>query len=115
MDLTGVSITLIVFGFVFGVVYILVRKKERQALINKGIDASIFYYENKTSSSLKWGLFMIGIAVGILLGNILVATTSLEEEVAYFSMIFIFGGLSLVINHFIGKKQEEENKEKRND
>jgi ABC-type Mn2+/Zn2+ transport system permease subunit len=47
--------------------------------------------------------FIFGI-VGILLGNILAVTTNLQEEAAYFSMIFLFGGLGLVINYFIEKQ-----------
>ena len=52
-------------------------------------------------------MLFIGVAIGILLGNILEVTTTLQEEVSYFSMIFLFGGIGLVINHFIEKKQEK--------
>jgi len=51
---------------------------------------------------------LIGIAIGLFLGNVLSCTTELQQEVAYFSMVFIFGGLALVIFHFIDKKKREE-------
>ena len=75
------------------------------ALLEKGADPKTFYSEPMRITTLKWGLFLIGIAVGIFLGNILSATTVLDEEVAYFSMIFFFGGIALVISHFMEKKQ----------
>ena len=107
MELTGIFITAIVFGFIFGVFYIFVRKKERLTLIEKGADASVFVSKKHNQSlTLKFGMLFIGVAIGILLGNILEVTTALQEEVAYFSMIFFFGGIALIINHFIEKKQE---------
>ena len=56
-----------------------------------------------TSGTLKFGMLFVGIAVGILLGNILEVSTQLEEEVAYFSMVFLFGGAGLIINYFVEK------------
>ncbi|MBL0342543.1 MAG: hypothetical protein IPP71_17565 [Bacteroidetes bacterium] len=56
---------------------------------------------------MKFGMLFIGVALGILMGNILAATTLLEEPVAYLSMIFLFGGLSLVTYYvFIEKKNQ---------
>jgi hypothetical protein len=52
-------------------------------------------------------MLFVGVAIGILLGNILEYTTPLDEEVAYFSMIFLFGGAGLIINYFLEKKNEE--------
>jgi len=57
-------------------------------------------------AGIRYGLLLIGVAVGILIGNILDATTVLEEEVSYFSMIFLFGGLALVISYFLEKHQK---------
>ncbi len=103
-QLTPVLIVLIIFGFIFGIVYISVRRKERQALLEKGADPSIFSIPKNYSATLRFGLLFVGVAIGILLGNILAVTTNLQEEAAYFSMIFLFGGLGLVINYFIEKQ-----------
>lgn len=104
-ELTPVLVLLIIFGFIYGIVNLAVKKKERMMLLEKGADPKTFYYEPTRITALKWGLFLIGIALGIFLGNILSATTILDEEVAYFSMIFLFGGIALVVSHFMEKKQ----------
>jgi hypothetical protein len=57
---------------------------------------------------LKYGLFLIGIGAGILIGNILTATADFEPEVAYFSMVFLFGGIALVVSYFLARKIERE-------
>ena len=110
MDLTAVLVLLVIFGSIYGIIQLFVRRKERMALIEKGVDASKLNYFKKqtTAASLKYGLLLIGIAVGLLLGDVLSVTTELQQEVAYFSMVFIFGGLALVIFHFIDKKKREE-------
>jgi uncharacterized membrane protein YiaA len=78
------------------------------ALIEKGADASLFqeWYE-KTFSVLKWGMFLVGIGIGILVGNILAVSTNLEEPVPYFSMILLFGGGSLIAYHLIERNREK--------
>jgi len=106
MDLTPIFATFIVFGSVVTVIYLFIRKNERKLMIDKGADPSIFNIERSSPSALKYGLFLIGIGVGILVGSIIDASTYLGEEVSYFSMISLFGGLSLVISYFVGKKHQ---------
>lgn len=101
IELTPVLVLLVIFGFIFGIVYLGVRKKERMVLLEKGADPNTFHDNKPGIAGIRYGLLLIGVAVGILIGNILDATTVLEEEVSYFSMIFLFGGLALLISHFI--------------
>jgi len=91
------------FATVYGIFHLYVRRKERLALIEKGLTASIFNSESNVSPSLKWGILSIGIAVGFLMGAILDEATHLHEGVAYLSMIFLFGGLGLVVYYFIAR------------
>ena len=79
------------------------------ALIEKGADASIFFSKKHPARSrrntvLGLGIFMPGIALGILIGALLAGYTTLPEGVAYSSMIIFFGGLSLVIFNIVDKK-----------
>ncbi len=98
------------FAMVFGIVFILVRRKERLSMIEKGADASMFKSKSFVPAELKWGLLFVGIGVGIILGRIFAAYTNLGEEASYFSMICLFGGLCLVIYHFIALNMEKKNK-----
>lgn len=109
MDITGVVAIISVFGIVPLIVFLVHRHKERQALIEKGLDIDLLIGDKKCSTleSLKYGVLLIGLAIGILVGNILDAYTDLNEEVSYFSMIFLFGGLALLVFYELAKKQEE--------
>ena len=107
LDLTPVLVLTIIFGAIVAMVYLGIRKKERMSMLEKGVDASVFFTPKKRNSyALKYGLLLIGVALGILIGNILATTSAFmyEKEAAYFSMIFLFGGLALVIYYFMAKK-----------
>lgn len=97
------------FATIVLIVYIIfsTRNKERMALIEKGADASIFRSSKNAKPTLKYGLFLVGIGIGILFGNIIEVATPLQAEVAYFSMIFLFGGASLMSYYFYEKKQTD--------
>jgi ABC-type cobalamin transport system permease subunit len=49
-------------------------------------------------------MLAIGIALGILTGALMTNAGMLEEEVNYSSMIFLFGGISLVLFYFFDRK-----------
>jgi hypothetical protein len=104
--LTPVFILSIIFGSIVAIVYFSIRKKERMALIEKGLDARIFE-SRRNSVSLKWGLLLIGVGTGILLGKMFVSLSCMGEEVAYFSMITICGGISLLLYHFLAWRAEK--------
>ena len=100
------------FAFIFAMVYVFLttRNKERMAMIEKGTDPTIFKGVGKVSNflTLKVGLLFIGVALGVLFGNILSNVTSLEEGTAYVSMIFLFGGLGLVAGYWMQAKKNKE-------
>ena len=105
-------IPLIIFSSIFGIffVWISTRNKERMALIEKGADATLFATKKKNymNLTLKFGMLAVGIGTGILMGSIISSYTMLDEEVAFPSMIFLFGGLFLVGNALIEKKDKIE-------
>ena len=89
------------FASVLGIVWVAVsaRNKERLALIEKGLDSSIFKQLGQTHwryGALKFGLLAIGVGIGLVIANILDVNGIMDDEVAYFAMIFIFGGLGLL-------------------
>ena len=108
----AIMIPLIVFAFLFATIYIFltIRNKERMALIEKGASAELFKSKPMATQflTLKFGLFFIGVAIGVLLGNILDIYTGLADGASYVSGIFLFGGLGLVAGYlFQAKKQDK--------
>ncbi len=85
------------------------RTKERLAAIEKGMD--VMPANKKTGNGRKTiftiGLFMIGIALGVFIGYILGEFLAVQKQTAYFSMILLFGGVSLVISNLLKFKKEE--------
>lgn len=108
-EIVPVFVVAIIFSFTYGIIHLLVRRKERMALIEKGADASLLVTKpNFNYYALKIGLLCIGVAIGVIIGATMVETTTLNEEAAYFSMIFLFGGIGLVVSHFLEKKERKE-------
>jgi hypothetical protein len=116
MGLNELLVPLGFFALVFGLVYLYItsRNKERMALIEKGASATLFN-TGKTNGgffgklpTLKLGMFFIGIALGTLIGNILASTTVINEDVAYVSMIFLFGGLALVSYYLVANRIQKQ-------
>ena len=101
------------FGTIFGAIYIIfmTRHRERMALIESGMDADMLEPKKKRKYGLlKNGIIAMGIGVGLLVGEMLYTFTSMTEEVAYFSMVFLFGGASMLFYHSKVKALEEKEK-----
>jgi ABC-type Fe3+ transport system permease subunit len=105
--LVPVSLFLMIFAILY--VYFTTRNKERMALIEKGADPKLFKSEPKSShyATFKWGLFMVGVALGIFLGVLFDEYSSLDEVSMYFSMILICGGIALVLAYLLRGRLEK--------
>ena len=104
----GVMVPIILF-ICAAVVWIYLRKyenQERMAMIEKGVDPKSFRLNRTRDSSgaLRASLLLIGAGAGLLMGYFLDSTFYMEE-VAYFSMLFIFGGLGLGASYLIEEKK----------
>ena len=101
-----VLVPMTVFGSIFGVLYVFftTRNKERLAMIEKGADPEIFA-KRKSRMGIKIGLLSMGIALGILFGQMIGHFTIMDIEPAVASMIFLFAGLGLVVEHYLAKKE----------
>lgn len=106
------------FGLIFGIYYVhyTIRNRERMAMIEKGVDASFFETKkggkrNYGSLIFKIGMFFIGIGLGIVAAYALVYGAGMEEGAAYPSMIFLLGGLALVVVYLLERKHEKEDNE----
>jgi hypothetical protein len=99
------------FAMILGIVYMSYRKKERMALIQSGRDASILKEDGRCYSSLKWGLLLFGVGLGLLIAEFMAKYDVMSAEAAYFSMASIFGGMALIIDFFIEKYRKESDPE----
>lgn len=108
-----VAIIAITFTFstFFGIIYVFLstRNKERMALIEKGESASLFNQNKEDSgkSSLRRGMVFTAVGLGIITGFFLETYAGMEAPVPYFAMIFLFGGLALVLFYALTSKKDE--------
>jgi hypothetical protein len=111
--LCGIIISLGFFGMIFGIVYL--YKRERMAMIERGMDPRRYKPQSAPYQNLKWGLLLIGSGVGLFLAFTLDHTLfkdmnndfdHRDANVAiYFALIAIFGGLGLFTSYLIEKKE----------
>jgi len=97
----GLFVPIAFFLAIFAILYVYwtTRTKERLALVEKGANASVFKVENSKYVLLKWGIFLIALAVGVITGYALSAV--IDEVAAFFTMILFCGGLGLIVAYLI--------------
>lgn len=108
--ITGIITTLAFFvAVVMTVKYVsAARNREKMALIEKGVDISeIYQKKDYRNATLKSGMFLVGVAIGLFMGYFLTVVTHINGVVSYFSMILLFGGLSLIVFHWYNNKQAD--------
>lgn len=103
-----ILVPLAFFALIFASLYVhlTTRNKERLALIANGANPELFKSKSLAGSgygSFKLGLFLIGIAFGIVSGYFL-SQGGMDEVASYFSMIFLFGGIGLVVSFLLQGK-----------
>ena len=82
---------------------------ERMAIIEKGLSSEMFKNQSTISFSLRASLLLIGVGFGFLIGYWLDSAFDMEE-VGYFSMLFICGGIGLGVAYIIEDKKQREKK-----
>lgn len=78
---------------------------ERMAIIDKGLSPDLFRKDRNTSGALRASLLLMGAGLGLLMGYGLDMAFDMEE-VAYFSMILIFGGMGLGLSYIIEERKQ---------
>lgn len=82
---------------------------ERMAIIDKGLSPDLFKKDRPTSGALRASLLLVGAGLGLLMGYWLDSAFDMEE-VAYFSMILIFGGFGLGLAYMVEERKIKEGK-----
>jgi hypothetical protein len=105
----GIFVPLAFFLALFAILYVYwtTRTKERLALIDKGLDASVFKTDCNKYALVKWGIFLIFTAIGVFTAHLLAQV--FNEVAAYFSMILFFGGVGLIVAYFVTSKMINKN------
>ena len=83
---------------------------ERLKMIEHGMDPHSNSPKTR-GTGLKFALVAIGLGIGLLVGSMLDSSGIVYEEVAYFSMGFIFGGIGLLIGYILEAKKIKEEEE----
>jgi len=101
----GIMIPIIsVIGLFITLIYIRkFQNLERMAIIEKGLSPDLFKQESSTAGTLRGAMLLIGAGLGLLMGYWLDRSFNMEE-VGYFAMLFIFGGVGLGIAYLIEEK-----------
>jgi len=113
--LVAILVPLALFAMVFGIVYL--AKRERMAMIERGMDPRRYKPQSAPFQNLKWGLLLIGAGFGLFLAYILDNTAFSRmgqmndggNTAIYFSLIALFGGLGLLVSYLVEKKEAEKN------
>ena len=111
--MVAIIVPLALFMMIFGIVYL--TKRERMAMIERGMDPRRYKPQSAPFENLKWGLLLIGSGSGLFLAYLLghtvfsrIGDTDDGGNVAvYFALIAIFGGLGLFFSYLIEKKNNE--------
>ena len=97
------------FAMVYGIVYL--YRRERMAMIERGMDPRNYKPKAHNYNTLKWGLLLIGSGLGLFLAFVLDHTwlTSMDYDSKhnpsiYFALIAMFGGIGLLISHLVERK-----------
>ena len=111
--LVAILVPIALFAMVFGIVYL--AKRERMAMIERGMDPRRYKPQSAPFQNLKWGLLLIGSGAGLFLAYILDKTIFSRigqiddggNKAIYFALIAIFGGLGLFLSYRIEKKEAD--------
>ncbi len=114
--LIPILVPLAFFAMTFGVVYL--YKRERMAMIERGMDPRRYKQQTLPFQTLKWALLLVGAGTGLFLAFLLDNTIFSKfgqryedgNPAIYFSLIAVFGGLGLLLSYRIEKKDGDNQK-----
>lgn len=116
-ELVAITFFIGAFAMIFGIRHL--SNKEKMAMIERGIDPGLQKSTPKPFLSLKFGLLLVGLGIGLLVALLSVRgmfgeDMSHGEEgqavAVYFGCLGIFGGLGLITSYFVEKKWLDEQK-----
>jgi hypothetical protein len=112
--MVAIIVPLALFAMIFGIVYL--AKRERMAMIERGMDPRRYKPQSAPFQTLKWGLLLIGAGAGLFFAYLLDHTAfkhlagEFDDDgnvAIYFSLIAVFGGAGLFTSYLIEKKEAD--------
>ncbi|HPG39891.1 MAG TPA: hypothetical protein PLP19_11505 [bacterium] len=111
----GILVPITLFIVMGWIIKVLSDNHIRKLLIEKNIDSDsvkLLYsdkLEKYVPSAMKWGMVLVAIGLAIFLGKLMVLIPGFDssrhdEEVFIFAMMFIMGGLALIIYYAMATK-----------
>ena len=110
---SDVLVVFIVFGSNHYVIKMLSDNRLRRLIVQQGeVNENVKYlFSNKFSlavpPSLKWGMVLIAIGLAIVVAKIVDAFARVDDSLT-FALMFIFGGVALIIYYRIGTRMLKE-------
>ena len=108
---TGLIAVIGVFSSIILAIYLFfkTRHKERIDLIQSGQSADIFATGKANRIQfLKWGIIIVFIGLGILLGGMLEQMEFLEDGFAGFFAVLVLGGIGMILFYFIAGRIDDD-------
>jgi hypothetical protein len=111
--MVAILVPIAMFAMIFGIVYL--AKRERMAMIERGMDPRRYKPQSAPFQNLKWGLLLIGAGVGLFLAYLLDHTlfskiSEMDDSgntAIYFALIAIFGGIGMFSSYVIEKRHND--------
>lgn len=113
--LVPITLFLCTTALVFGLRYM--SNKEKMAMIERGMDPGLA--KSRPSApmpfvSLKFGLLLVGLGLGLIVALFTVRNIGLDDEegvAVYFGCLSIFGGLGLIVSYAMEKNWLDKQKD----
>lgn len=113
MDPIEVIIPIAAFAMILGCVYISVTAwhRQRMAMIEKGLVPGSLPSKDPGSRTLRNGMFLVAIGIGLLCGRMLEPLFQKgpddDNPLSYFISVLIFGGAALVLHHIVVSRKDQ--------
>lgn len=115
MNISGEVLAFLLVGSFFATIILVsffrIRKSERMAMWASGKDLKDQVKPQvpvNINQILKYGLLLVGLGFGLVIGEILYNTNVIAtQEVAYFSMLLLFGGAGLLTSYTLLNKNKK--------
>lgn len=104
-------VSLAAFAAIFGIAYVflMTRHRERMTMLDRNILNNPFRRPQQYGLiTLKYGMLLVGIGVGFIMGSVLYDYCGLDQTISIISMVCLFGGLSLIFNYLIVRNKATE-------